>query len=292
MIYLDITIVFILYIESDSVYRINRVFLRKERLMDKKKKSTPARPLSPAVSQAAQLLLYLGSQPGTDTTLTLICEAIGIHKSKGYSILNSLSEYGFVVRDGNSKTYSLGPAVIPLGARAIDDLDIHAAARGHLQALAEETACTVLLGIVSRDRFYVVGKYDGNAMVSLTIRQNQCFHITHGAHGKAIVAAMNDETREKILTSQPLHFYGENTRVDRTRLEAEFVRCRENEYAVDNESMTPGIRAVAAPVFDHGNVVFAGVVLAGMFREDEIPAMGERVAAMGRWISRQAGASI
>ncbi len=260
--------------------------------MDQKNKTTSARPVSPAVSQAAQLLLYLGSQPGTDMTLTRICEAVGIHKSKGYSILNSLSEYGFVVRDGNSKTYSLGPAVIPLGARAIDNLDIHAAARGHLQALAEETAGTVLLGIVSNDRFYVVGKYDGNAMVSLTIRQNQCFHVTHGAHGKAIVAAMDDETRAKILASQPLHFYGENTRADRVRLEAEFVRCRENGYAVDNESMTPGIRAVAAPVFDHKNTVFAGVVLAGMFGQDEIPAMGEKVAAMGRWISRQAGASI
>ncbi len=260
--------------------------------MDQKNKTTSARPVSPAVSQAAQLLLYLGSQSGTDMTLTRICEAVGIHKSKGYSILNALSEYGFVTRDENGKTYSLGPAVIPLGARAINDLDIHAAASAHLQALAEETACTVLLGMVSNDRFYVVGKYDGNAMVSLTIRQNQCFHITHGAHGKAIVAEMDDETRKKILASPPLLFYGENTRVDRTRLEKELARCRQNGYAVDNESMTPGIRAVAAPVFDHRNTVFAGVVLAGMFGQDEIPAMGERVSAMGRWISRQAGASI
>ncbi len=259
--------------------------------MDKKNKIMSDRPVSPAVSQAAQLLLYLGSQSGTDTTLTRICEAIGIHKSKGYSILNSLGEYGFVTRDENSKTYSLGPAVIPLGARAIDDIDIHAAARTHLQALARETACTVLLGIVSSDRFYVVGKYDGNAMVSLTIRQNQCFHITHGAHGKAIVAAMDKGIRERILASSQLLFYGEDARVDRARLESEFVQCRENGYAVDNESMTAGIRAVAAPVFDHRNAVFAGVVLAGMFGEDEIPAMGKRVAAMGRWISRQAGAS-
>lgn len=259
--------------------------------MDKKNKIISDRPMSPAVSQAAQLLLYLGSQPGTDMTLTRICEAVGIHKSKGYSILNSLGEYGFVTRDESSKAYSLGPAVIPLGARAIDDLDIHGAASPHLQTLAEETACTVLLGIVSSDRFYVVGKYDGNAMVSLTIRKNQCFHITHGAHGKAIVAVMDDQDRERILTSSPLLFYGEKHRVDRTRLEAEFVQCRENGYAVDNESMTPGIRAVAAPVFDHRNAVFAGVVLAGMFEEDEIPVMGRRVAAMGRWISRQAGAS-
>jgi hypothetical protein len=46
--------------------------------------------LVPAVEQASRILLCLAQDPSDDKKLTDICEDVGIHKSKAYSILNTL----------------------------------------------------------------------------------------------------------------------------------------------------------------------------------------------------------
>jgi DNA-binding IclR family transcriptional regulator len=147
--------------------------------MTTEKKKTTYCPMSPAVEQAAQLLLCLGKNTGNDMGLTRICKEIGIHKSKGYSILNALAQYDLITKNGQTKTYCLGPALIPLARKAREKFDITAIAKDHLQSLANETRASVLLGIIVNDQFYIAGKYDGNDKLSVTVRQHQSLHITH-----------------------------------------------------------------------------------------------------------------
>ncbi|MCD4677267.1 MAG: IclR family transcriptional regulator, partial [Desulfobacula sp.] len=217
---------------------------------------------------------------------------IGIHKSKGFSILNSLAQYDLITKDGKTKTYSLGPALMPLARKAREKLDINAIAKDHLQKLANETKASVLLGIICNDQFYIAGKYDGNEKLSVTVRQYQSLHITHGSHGKAIFAFLNDKDRQRIINSDQLFFHGDIESLDKKRLEQELKFCRENGYAVDNGEITPGITAVSSPVFDHNNEVTAAIVLVGTFKEDKFETFGKKIAATGRIISKQAGAQL
>ena len=258
--------------------------------MTTEKKKSVYRPTSPAVEQAAQLLLCLGKS--NDMGLTAICKEIGIHKSKGFSILNSLAQYDLITKDGKTKTYSLGPALMPLARKAREKLDINAIAKDHLQKLANETKASVLLGIICNDQFYIAGKYDGNEKLSVTVRQYQSLLITHGSHGKAIFAFLNDKDRQRIINSDQLFFHGDIESLDKKRLEQELKFCRENGYAVDNGEITPGITAVSSPVFDHNNEVTAAIVLVGTFKEDKFETFGKKIAATGRIISKQAGAQL
>ncbi len=256
-----------------------------------KKKSTYS-PTSPAVEQAAQLLLCLGKDKGNEMGLTAICKEIGIHKSKGYSILNALTRYDLITKDSQSKTYSLGPALMPLARKAREKFDINAIAKDPLQTLANATKSSVLLGIILNDQFYITAKYDGNDKLSVTIRQHQSLHITHGSHGKAIFGFLNEKERQRIINTKQLFFHGDINSFDKKRLEQELIFCRENGYAVDNGELTPGITAVSAPVFDHNNKVAAGIVLVGTFTQDKFEIFGKMVAAAGRSISNQAGAQL
>lgn len=258
--------------------------------MTLEKKKTTYSPTSPAVEQAAQLLLCLGKN--NDMGLTTICKEIGIHKSKGYSILTALSRYDLITKDSRTKTYSLGPALIPLARKARDKFDINAIAKDHLQKLAHETKASVLLGIIFNDQFYIAGKYDGNEKLSVTVRQHQSLHITHGSHGKAIFAFLNEKDQQRIIKSNQLFFHGDIESLDKERLEQELMFCRKNGYAVDNGEITPGITAVSAPVFDHNNKVAAGIVLVGTFTKDKFETFGKLVATTGRIISNQAGAQL
>ena len=45
--------------------------------------------------------------------------------------------------------------------------------------------------------------------------------LTYGAHGKAIVAFLPGEERDRILREESLYFYGNPEKVDRHRLSAE-----------------------------------------------------------------------
>ena len=172
-------------------------------------KKSAYKPSAPAVEQAARLLLCLGKAKQNDLGLTAICSEIGIHKSKGFSILNALAQYDLVTKDEQTKTYCLGPALMPLARKAREKLDINEIAKKHLQALANETGTSVLLGIISNDQFYISGKYDGNDKLSVTVRQHQSLHITHGAHGKAIFAFLDQTSQDRIFDSDQLFFHGE-----------------------------------------------------------------------------------
>jgi DNA-binding IclR family transcriptional regulator len=257
--------------------------------MAEKTKST-YNPASPAVAQAAQILMFLGNTSGHDPGVSEICNAVGIHKSKGFSILNTLAGCDFVTKDPRTKTYRLGPALIPLGRKAIENCDIAAVARDHLEQLAQKTGASVLLGIICNDQFYITAKYDGNQTLSVTIRQYQSLHITHGSHGKAIFAHLDKTEQQRILETGPVFFHGNPGSLDLVRLEKEMTFCRKNGYAVDNEEITPGIRAVSAPVFDGRNRVFAAIVVLGTFAENRLTRLGEMTAQTSRIISRQMGA--
>jgi len=260
--------------------------------MTQEKKKSVYNPTSPAVEQAARLLLCLGKNENSDMGVTAICNEIGIHKSKGYSILNALAQYDLIIKDNKTKTYSLGPALMPLAQKAREKLDINAIAKTHLQQLAQETQASVLLGIICNDQFYIAGKYDGNEKLSVTIRQYQSLHITHGSHGKAIFAFLDEKDRQRLIEAGQLFFHGDIESLDKKRLEQELIFCRKNGYAVDNGEITPGITAVSAPIFDHNNKVAAGIVLVGTFTDDKFKILGKKIAAVSQIISRQAGAQL
>ena len=249
-------------------------------------------PTSPAVDQAAQLLLRLGKHEAPEMNLTTICKEIGIHKSKGFAILNALCRYDLVTKDPKTKGYALGPALIPLGRKAREKIDINEIAKSHLQGLATDTRTCVLLGIISNDQFYISCKFDGNPKLSVTVRLHQSLHITHGAHGKAIFAFLGDDALETACDTNPSFFHGDPEDLDKNRLCTELAACRKNGYAVDNGEITSGTRAVSAPVFDHNNRVIAAVVIVGTFKEQRFKELGRKTARTARVISKAAGAAV
>jgi DNA-binding IclR family transcriptional regulator len=250
------------------------------------------KPMVPAVDQAAKLLLCLGDAVEGNMTVTQICQTIGIHKSKGYSILHTLMQFNFVIKDNETKAYSLGPGLLPLAKNIHDNLDIKKFADPILQRLAFETQSTVLLGIISNDQFFVIETYETDEIFGVTIRKNQSLHITHGAHGKAIAAFLDKEDLKSLLKQDKLHFYGKNKKFDMAKFEKELSYVRENGFAIDNGNSTPGINALSSPIFDSDKKIIAGIVLLGTFTQDKFDEYGAKVSDMGKDISIICGAKI
>lgn len=250
-------------------------------------------PSVPAVEQASRVLLCLGESPSFKMKLTEICHQVGIHKSKGYSILNTLKQFRFVEKDPQTKTYSLGPALIFLSRHVLDNLHYPEIVAPFLDDLAKETNGTALFGLIYGEHLMVVGKREGNQNIGFTIRLGHRFHITLGAHGKAIVAFMPEPDKEKILAKKKVYFHGFNTlQLDRERLRDELNKCRQLGYAQDVGEVTQGVNFISAPVFGVQEKIMGCIVLIGTFAESLIEKYGPKAADIARRISYKLGADI
>jgi DNA-binding IclR family transcriptional regulator len=248
--------------------------------------------LVPAVEQASRLLLCLAQNSPSRLNLTEICREIGIHNSKGYTILNTLQKFGFIQRDPEGKRYSLGPGLIPLGRKVLDHLNYKDVADPFLKRLVQETGAPAFFGLLAGENVFVVGKQDGAGDIGITIRQGQRYSLTHGAHGKAIVAYLPDTERQRVLNGEKLYFHGDPSRLDRPRLEQELSRCRQEGYAEDLGEMVSKINALAAPVFASSGRLIGVLFIVGLFSKSWAKLYGGKVAEAARRISGLLGAQV
>jgi DNA-binding IclR family transcriptional regulator len=248
------------------------------------------KPFVPAAAQAAEILECLGNTPKSGLTLTEICDQVHIHKSKGYTLLNTLKKFRYVEKNPRTKTYSLGFGIIALARRALDDIDLRDIAMPHLIELGQETKNTALLGVIDGDQVFVVAKHEGGREIGITIRVGHRFHITHGAHGKAIAAFMSDSARKEILSGKKLWFYGDPQKIDFQRLEMDLAECRRTGFAKDLGDVQTGIHAVSAPIFNASGNVSGCLIVVGTFSGPDAERHGRRLVHHAGKISRKSGA--
>lgn len=249
-------------------------------------------PWVPAVDQASRILFCLAESPRHKMALTDICQKVEIYKSKGHSILNTLKEFGLVEKDPQTKAYSLGPGLIFLSRHVLDNLYYPDIAAPFLQSLARETNGTAVFGLIHGDHVFVVGKNEGNQNIGFTLRLGHRFHVTLGAHGKAIVAFMEEEERKKLFAGKKLYFYGDKAALDTKRLKEDFAKCRQLGFARDMGEVTPGVNVISSPLFAHQGKLIGCLILIGAFAEDRMGAYGTKVAEVARQISYRLGADV
>src|SRR6185369_13537315 len=104
--------------------------------MEHKKQQSDERYMVPAVEQAARVLFCLAGNSSSHMSLTEVCTQVGIHKSKAYSILQTLQKFGLVQRNADRQGYSLGPGLITLSRKVLDDFTAPRLAGPILEELA------------------------------------------------------------------------------------------------------------------------------------------------------------
>jgi DNA-binding IclR family transcriptional regulator len=246
----------------------------------------------PAVDQACRILFCLAGADSSHMSLIGIAAGVGINKSKAFSILRTLQKFGVVQRNVEGKGYSLGPGLIGLSRRFLDNLSAPGLAEPFLEALARKTGSTAALGLIAGKNVFVASKHEGGRAIVVTMRVGNRFPLSWGCHGKAIAAFLPDKDLEVMLKGEKLYFHGEPARFSRARLLDDIARCRREWFAEDLEETVPGLNAVAAPVLGPNEYPVGYIVLLGLVSAEAARELGPLVAAAGKALSRRLGASI
>ena len=245
-----------------------------------------------AVEQAARVLFCLAGSSSSQMTLLEICSLVGIHKSKAYSILETLQKFGLVQRFSDRKGYALGPGLIALSRKVLDDFNAPRMAEPLLEELATKFGGTATLGLISDRMVFVAAKNEGAVDIGVTLRVGHRFPLTYGSHGKVIAASLPEQELELLLKGNKLYFHGSVEKFDRRRLAEELVQCRRDGFALDLGEMKPGLNSVAAAVFGPGQTPIGYIALIGLFSGAAAHEAGPLVAKAAKTLSLQLGSRV
>jgi len=108
--------------------------------------------------------------------------------------------------------------------------------------------------------------------------------------GKALIAFASDTELNKIFREKNLARYTPKTASSLEILRVDLAGVVARRYAINNEELAIGGRAVAAPIFNHIGRIVASICVRGstdIFPEHRIPIYGKEVMATANEISRE-----
>jgi DNA-binding IclR family transcriptional regulator len=179
----------------------------------------------------------------------------------------TLESSGYLEKDPNTKRYRPGLKVLQLGFTAISSLEFRQVAHPYLSRLSTETNETVSLGVLDEMEVVYVDRVRARRMIVGVILGLGSRIPAHCASlGKVLLAFLPaDELKEKIYQSK-LTPCTINSINDYASLERELARVREQGYATNNEELESGLRAVAAPIWNHNQQVVVAINVSGSVR--------------------------
>lgn len=116
-----------------------------------------ARP-SPAVERVVAILNFLAAHPDEGFTLSELARDLDLNKATAHSMLNALTDAGYVLRHPTRLTYTLGPALIGLGTAAAGSTPAVDFARDELRSLAERFELECLATTAVGDEMVIVAR--------------------------------------------------------------------------------------------------------------------------------------
>ena len=180
-----------------------------------------------------------------------------------------------------------------LGAYFQSQLDVRRLALPYLTEMVEQTGEAAFLCIREGDEALCIERVEAEQVVnifSLRVGGRQPLHC--GAAPRALLSDLDDLELEAYAQRSGLPKLTEHTlaTLEEIRQDARQTRCQG--YVVSVEDVTPGIRAVGAPVRDHSRKVIAAISLSGLaarFEPARVAELARIVAANTERISRQMG---
>src|SRR6185312_2051198 len=174
-------------------------------------------------------------------TIAEIGDKLGLARSSTHGLVRTLHSRGYLMEDGGRR-FHLGARLIQLGLRVADRLELRTAARGPLERLVAATHDTALLVVPEGGELLYVDKVVSDARDVRTdprVASRRPLHCS--SLGKALLAAIDDDSVLEIVDAVGLERVTEYSLADRDELLADLERTRLRGYAVDQQEALLGV---------------------------------------------------
>ena len=223
-----------------------------------------------------------------------IAARLGTPRSTTHRMLNSLTLEGYL-HHVPYKGYLLGPKLIELGMRALEQRPLVAVARPHIEELARRTGDTVHLGVVEGAEVFYLDKIPNTRGLEMRSRIGLRMPLASTGLGKALLLGLPRDRWPELyeharrLTAAaperpPLAPWPE--------FESRLAAYVDRGWSFDLEENEIGIRCVGAPIRDVRNQVVAAISVASAvpyMPDERMEELGPIVRAVADAISKDLG---
>lgn len=214
-------------------------------------------------------------------SLSEVARATGLTRAATRRFLLTLVQLGYVRNDG--REFSLRPRVLELGYAYLSGLALPEIASPHLEELVAKVRESSSISVLDGDHIVYVARVPTKRIMTVAISVGTRFPAHATSMGRVLLAAMDPDQFERYLTRASLGAFTGRTVTDPEQLRDVVREVAELGYAIVDQELEDGLRAVALPLHGAGGSVTAAINLsahasrvsmAGM-RTDLLPALRE-----------------
>jgi len=221
-----------------------------------------------------------------------MAESLQLNKSNVSKILQSLSRYGFVEQDEDSRRYRLGLKVFELGMVVAARMELRKVAPPIMEKLVASTGETCLLTVRQGTDSICIEKVDSKEAVHMTAKVGLRSPLYAGASNKVLLAFADPEEAQELIGQLTMKAFTPDTIIEKSKLLEDLALARERGYTYSVGEVERGIAALGAPIYDFTGRLVASLSLVGPAnrlspeRAIELSVLVKKAAAE---ISRQLG---
>jgi IclR family transcriptional regulator, pca regulon regulatory protein len=212
-------------------------------------------------------------------SLSEVARATGLTRAATRRFLLTLVKLGYVRNDG--REFSLRPRVLELGYAYLSGLGMPEVAAPHLEELVAKVRESSSISVLDGDHIVYVARVPTKRIMTVSISVGTRFPAYATSMGRVLLAGMSRDDLERYLAEADLAPITARTVTDPVRLREIVSDVASQGYAIVDQELEEGLRAIAAPIHGADGAVIAAINLSAhasrvsmaAMRADLLPAL-------------------
>jgi IclR family transcriptional regulator, pca regulon regulatory protein len=204
-------------------------------------------------------------------SLSEVARATGLTRAATRRFLLTLVKLGYVRNDG--REFSLRPRVLELGYAYLSGLGMPEVAAPHLEELVAQVRESSSISVLDSQHIVYVARVPTKRIMTVSISVGTRFPAYATSMGRVLLAGLSEDDLSRYLAEADLAPITGRTVTDPDRLREILRDVAKQGYAIVDQELEEGLRAVAAPIHGAGGAVTAAVNLSAHASRISMSAM-------------------
>ncbi len=190
-------------------------------------------------------------------SLSEVARATGLTRAAARRFLLTLVKLGYVRSDG--REFSLRPRVLELGYAYLSGLAMPEIAAPHLEELVAKLRESSSISVLDGHHIVYVARVPTKRIMTVAISVGTRFPAFVTSMGRVLLSGLSEDDLDRYLTEASFEPLTANTVTDPVRLKEIVLEVRSQGYAIVDQELEEGLRAIAAPIRGSGDAVTAAI---------------------------------
>jgi IclR family pca regulon transcriptional regulator len=204
-------------------------------------------------------------------SLSEVARETGLTRAATRRFLLTLVKLGYVRSDG--REFSLRPRVLELGYAYLSGLGMPEVAAPHLEELVAHVRESSSISVLDGHHIVYVARVPTKRIMTVAISVGTRFPAYATSMGRVLLAGLTEDELERYLAEAVLDPITARTVTEPARLREIVAEVGRQGYAIVDQELEEGLRAVAAPIRGAGDSVTAAINLSAHASRVSMAAM-------------------